>query len=196
LIANEQHRASNAFCEVVAGHRSPRTTLAEASQSRNSAKHPGLREALNQATTRGSGVAKQPDGIRERITMRLSSSTASALLSGWLLIVAPLLAPAQPAPPIAAPVALVWDASPDASVTGCALYYAIVDSGVTNRLDVGMVLTASVSNLLAGSNYLFFVVAYNSSGIESDPSNVLLYSPPLPVLPPVHNRQPHGKTPR
>lgn len=78
----------------------------------------------------------------------------------------------------AAPVTLAWDASPDTTVTGYALYYRATDSNITNRLDVGTALTATLYNLGVGSDYLFFVAAYNAASIESLPSNTLLYRPP------------------
>src|SRR3989344_7317037 len=81
---------------------------------------------------------------------------------------------------IAAPVSLEWDPSPDVSVTGYAVYYGVSNGAPAVRMDVGMSLTVSVTNLVAGSPYYFYVVAYNAQSVESDPSNVLLYTPPFP----------------
>ena len=81
-------------------------------------------------------------------------------------------------PMTAAPVQLAWDASPDAAVTGYALYSCLTSSSVTNRLDLGTARTATLSNLEASSGYLLFVVAYDAAGLESAPSNLLLYNPP------------------
>lgn len=78
---------------------------------------------------------------------------------------------------IGCPVTLAWDASPDTSVTGYALYYGLADSTVTNRVDVGPAQSATLTNLYAVSNYFFYVVAYNVLGMESVPSGVLTYSP-------------------
>jgi hypothetical protein len=78
----------------------------------------------------------------------------------------------------AVPCTLAWNSSSDISVTGYALYYGMTGSGVTNRLDVGTAQTATLSNLTVFSNYFFYVVAYNAAGVESAPSNLLLYSPP------------------
>lgn len=72
---------------------------------------------------------------------------------------------------------LLWGASPDVSVTGYALYYSQTNSAVTNRIDVGNKLTTVVSNLNDLAVYEFFVVAYNSVGTESLPSNTLIYGP-------------------
>lgn len=78
----------------------------------------------------------------------------------------------------AVPVKLAWDASPDVEVTGYALYYGPAQSSATNRLDLGAVQTVTLTNLWVSTNYFFFVVAYNAAGIESLPSNRVLYAPP------------------
>jgi len=76
---------------------------------------------------------------------------------------------------VASPCTLAWNNSPDASVTGYALYYGIKGSGVTNRLNVGMTNLVTCYNLLASSNYFFYAVSYNASGKESLPSDVVSY---------------------
>jgi len=63
-------------------------------------------------------------------------------------------------------------------VAGFALYYGVTGSGTTNYLDVGMTNVVTVYNLLAYTNYFFFVAAYNAGGVESAPSGVVYYSPP------------------
>jgi hypothetical protein len=78
---------------------------------------------------------------------------------------------------IGCPVTLAWDASPDESVTGYALYYGLADASVTNRVDVGPAQSFMLTNLYSVSNYFFYVVAYNVLGMESVPSGVLTYSP-------------------
>lgn len=83
-----------------------------------------------------------------------------------------------------ASVGLIWDASPDQTVTGYALYYAPVNASMTNRVDVGTPTETSVTNLTEGVSYWFFVTAYNSVGTESDPSNVLIYTPSVRVFVP------------
>jgi hypothetical protein len=75
----------------------------------------------------------------------------------------------------ALPVDLAWDASPDASVTGYALYYGPAHLPITNRVDVGMHLAARLPSLLAGQEYGVCVVAYNSTGMESLPTEPLFF---------------------
>ena len=77
----------------------------------------------------------------------------------------------------ASPCTLAWNYSSNASVVGYALYYGITGSGVTNRLDVGMTNMVTFYNLLASSNYFFYVVAYDAMGTESLPSGIVYYSP-------------------
>jgi Fibronectin type III domain len=78
----------------------------------------------------------------------------------------------------AVPVEFAWDASADPDVTGYAVYYGVVNSSVTNRLDAGASQTATFAHLQAKTNYFFYVAAYTATGLESDPSNVIEYSPP------------------
>jgi len=77
----------------------------------------------------------------------------------------------------AASVTLAWSPSPDATVTGYRLYYGDTSGTVTNRLDVGAVLTGTVTNLVAGTNYFFYATAYDGFGVESEPSNTITYTP-------------------
>lgn len=70
-----------------------------------------------------------------------------------------------------------WRASPSPEVVGYAVYYQALGVALTNRLDVGDHLTASIP-LLVGSTYSIHVVAYTAEGVESEPSNVLEYTPP------------------
>lgn len=78
----------------------------------------------------------------------------------------------------AIPVQFTWDPSPDKTVTGYRVYYNLASLPTTNRQDVGASQTVVFTNLTAGTNYAFFVVAYNAAGGESLPSNKLYYSPP------------------
>jgi hypothetical protein len=71
---------------------------------------------------------------------------------------------------------LQWQPSPDSSVTGYAVYYSVVGSSTTNRLNVGSATTATLVNLTAASTYYFYVVAYDQSQTESSPSNLLPYT--------------------
>lgn len=66
---------------------------------------------------------------------------------------------------------LVWDASPDSTVSGYRVYYGTSSGNYTTVIDVGNTTTATISNLTPGTTYYFVVTAYNASGVESTPSN-------------------------
>lgn len=96
--------------------------------------------------------------------------------------VAPPLPPEQPvrrtaAAPVAPSVGLIWDASPDATVTGYALYHGVGSTNVTVRVDVGQTNQATIGGLTVGVANYFFCTAYNAAGVESVPSNTLAYTP-------------------
>jgi hypothetical protein len=78
----------------------------------------------------------------------------------------------------AIPCTLAWNQCQDTNVSGYALYYGITGSATTNCVDVGMTNQVTLNNLLASSNYFFYVVAYNGSGLESPSSTVIGYTPP------------------
>lgn len=77
-------------------------------------------------------------------------------------------------------VTLAWTASPDAAVTGYNIHHGNVAGTVTNKLDAGFAFTATVSNLIAGTTYFFFATAYNADSVESEPSNIITYTPTNP----------------
>src|SRR6266487_3708274 len=116
----------------------------------------------------------------ERVTKTIMKKTICFRVPVVVSLLASSLIPVKAiaGPMSAAPVNLAWDASPDPAVIGYALYYHLADSSVANRLDLGPAQSATVSDLEAGSDYLFYVVAYDAAGVESPPSNSLLYSPP------------------
>lgn len=108
--------------------------------------------------------------------------TVKVILAGLLAITVftPATVPGQPlvTPPS---VTLAWSASPDGTVTGYNLYYGDFAGTVTNKLNVGPALSATVSNLSVGVTYFFFATAYDAAGIESEPSNFITYTPTSPV---------------
>lgn len=68
-------------------------------------------------------------------------------------------------------VTLAWDASPDNNVAGYRLFYG-AGSGVYNKaVDVGNQTRATIPQLVEGGTYYIVVTAYNSSAIQSTPSN-------------------------
>jgi hypothetical protein len=75
-------------------------------------------------------------------------------------------------------VTVAWVASPDPRVIGYNAYYGPASSVYTNRLSVGNVTSATISELTKGATYFFAVTAYDSSGLESVPSNEVSYQVP------------------
>ena len=74
------------------------------------------------------------------------------------------------------PVTLAWNASQNNMTAGYALYYGPVNAAPA-RVDVGSSTSITLTSLTAGSTYSFYVVAYDSLGQESVPSNQLTYTP-------------------
>jgi hypothetical protein len=82
-----------------------------------------------------------------------------------------------------AEVTLSWDASPTASVTGYKVYYqqnnpAPPLNGIgalegVSPIDVGNVLTTTITGLQENTNYYFTLTAYDASGYESSYSNIV-----------------------
>jgi hypothetical protein len=71
----------------------------------------------------------------------------------------------------ASSVSLAWGWSADPNVIGYNIYYGVVSQTYTNKISVGNVTNAIVSNLVEGTTYFFVVTAYNTVGLESPPSN-------------------------
>jgi len=71
---------------------------------------------------------------------------------------------------------LEWQSSSDPSVTGYTLYYGVTGGPLTNHVDAGMATDAIMNDLTASTSYSFYVVAYDTNNVESDPSNFLIYT--------------------
>ena len=75
-------------------------------------------------------------------------------------------------------VRLAWNASPSSGVTGYRLHYRTSSGTQSTSVDVGDVLTATISNLEDATTYLCWVTAYNNAGLESSRSNEVSYTTP------------------
>jgi hypothetical protein len=99
----------------------------------------------------------------------------------WIaLIVALFVAPfaSNSATLYSAPIKLGWNPPNDPNVKGYVLYYGLTNQTATNRIVVGTNLTVTVTNMLANTPYRFYAVSYNAASVESQPSNLLLLTPP------------------
>jgi hypothetical protein len=81
-------------------------------------------------------------------------------------------------------VTLAWDPS-GPEVAGYRVYYGVNSragsSVYASVIDVGPQTSFSVPNLIVGTTYFFAVTAYNLSGVESDFSEEIAYTPPLRI---------------
>jgi len=75
-------------------------------------------------------------------------------------------------------VTLVWDANTEPDLAGYISHWGPGTGVYTNACDVGNVTTTVISNLVENCTYYFVVTAYNTSGLESEPSNEVVYRPP------------------
>lgn len=71
-------------------------------------------------------------------------------------------------------VILAWDASPSTNVAGYFAYYGPGSGNYTNKVNVGNVLSCSLTIPIDITNW-FVVTAYNFFGLESLPSNEVNY---------------------
>jgi len=75
---------------------------------------------------------------------------------------------------------LEWDANTEPDIKGYRLYYGPASGNYTRSLDAGNNTTADLPELVAGLTYYFVVTAYNEAGLESPPSNEVVFTIPMP----------------
>jgi hypothetical protein len=102
------------------------------------------------------------------------------LLGVWLMEPLPV---AGQAVTNAAPITLGWDPSSDPGVQGYAVYYGPTTAGNLTRIPTGTNLFCRLTNLVVGTTYRIYAVSYSALGVESLPSNEVLYKPTVPALP-------------
>lgn len=89
-------------------------------------------------------------------------SRAAALLTVWLLAVAPVAAQTS--------VTLAWNANTESDIAGYALSYGTTSGNWPTAVDVGNVTQYTLNNLTRGTTYYFVLRAYNTDGLYSGPS--------------------------
>lgn len=87
---------------------------------------------------------------------------------------------AAPQPP---GVALAWNPSSTADVSGYRVYLGGSSGVYTNVLDAGNATIITLSDLMAGASYFFAITAYDAGGNESDFSNELVVTPAVATHP-------------
>jgi fibronectin type 3 domain-containing protein len=85
--------------------------------------------------------------------------------------------PEEPPPP--AEVTLEWDPNSEANLSGYRIHYGTSGGNYTAVKDVGKQTTCTVTDLTPGVTYYFAATAFNTSGLESDYSNEVLYTVPF-----------------
>ncbi len=87
---------------------------------------------------------------------------------------------------MSASVKLAWDPNPETDLGG---YYIYFGTNTLDRMDVGQDTSVTLSNLVAGSRYTIYATAYNSAGLESEPSESVFFTPAVEVAEPVLSMQ-------
>jgi Bacterial Ig domain len=101
-------------------------------------------------------------------------------LSLWLIALTFLgLSPRKVEAATVVSVVVGWDNNSDSLTRGYYFYYS--SAGVTEfaRVDIGTQTTATISSLIEGESYVFYVTAYSATGAESAPSEKLYYTAPI-----------------
>lgn len=83
-------------------------------------------------------------------------------------------------------VRVAWDPNPENDIAGYRVYYWQIGSGLTNIITVGhtnavpAIISPPLTNITAGVDFQAYVTAYNTAGLESDPSSNLVFRIPTP----------------
>lgn len=75
-----------------------------------------------------------------------------------------------------ASVSLTWSPGSDPDLVGYRIQYGTASHVYTQAVDTGPTSSGTISNLANATHYFIAVVAYNSAGFESAPSNELSYT--------------------
>jgi len=75
-------------------------------------------------------------------------------------------------------VTLAWDPSVSADVAGYIVHWGYTSGNYALQTNVGNTTSAKISGLSVGVTNFFVATAYDSYGLESEPSNEVSYTPP------------------
>jgi hypothetical protein len=82
--------------------------------------------------------------------------------------------------PRAEALTLAWDRNNEPNIAGYKVYYGETNSAAT-MLNAGNSTTITINNLSNGKTYYFYVTAYNTAALESNPSQRITYTVPQPA---------------
>jgi hypothetical protein len=77
-------------------------------------------------------------------------------------------------------IRLAWDPNTEPEVVGYRIHYGELPGALDQRADAGNATTVIIGNLSPGKTYAFHATAYSTFGLESDPSQAVLYTVPIP----------------
>jgi hypothetical protein len=75
-------------------------------------------------------------------------------------------------------VTLAWDRSTETNVVGYIVHFGLSSRQYSSSINVADAITNAVTGLTPGTTYFFAVTAYDTFGLESEPSNEVSYSVP------------------
>jgi hypothetical protein len=130
-----------------------------------------------------------PDGFNSRRTKTPGAGVAALAL---LLAFCSLAHGGVPVTGSGQSLPLAWDPSISPNVAGYIVYYGADGTNFEYSVDVGTNTSYVVCGLQPGETNCFAVIAYNTHGVESPPSNIISYIVPglLSVAPKTGHRSP------
>ena len=73
-----------------------------------------------------------------------------------------------------ATIRLAWDPNTEADLEGYYIYYG---TNEMERIRLGKEASVTLDNLVAGATYTIYATAFNTAGLESEPSSPITYVP-------------------
>jgi hypothetical protein len=80
-------------------------------------------------------------------------------------------------------IRLAWDPNIEPDIAGYRIHYGELPGAPDQRADAGNATTVTIGNLSPGKTYAFHATAYSTLGLESDHSQAVLYTVPIPENP-------------
>jgi hypothetical protein len=131
----------------------------------------------NVVAIRDSGTRVNRSSAKSGSTL-LSRCTVLSSLLGMLAMFGLAGAPQNASAVGTSSLTLAWDRNLEADVVGYRVYYGPASRQYTNSIYVGNVTSNLISGLTGGAAYYFAMTAIDATGLESDYSAELMYSPP------------------